>query len=87
MFGHTRDTLLSGETKTAGKTQTCAFCEKRYWTDECRSFPEMESRKYQLKGRCFICLRTPLKSARLKIHAFIAAKSRITTAACVRRNL
>ena len=87
MFGHTRENLISGETKPADKTQTCAFCEKWYWTDECWSFPDMESRKYQLREKCFICLRTPLKTERLKIHAFIVAKSRITTAVCAQRNL
>ena len=58
MFRHTADTLLSGEMKPGYKTQTCAFCEKGHWTDECRSFPDIESRKGQLKGKCFICQRT-----------------------------
>ena len=56
-FGHTTEALLTGELSPAYKTQTCAFCEKRHWTDECRSFPDIESRKGQLKGKCFICLR------------------------------
>ena len=57
-FGHTTETLLSVEMKPAYKTQTCAFCEKGHCADECRSFPDIESRKEQLKGKCFICLRT-----------------------------
>ena len=44
-FGHTTETLLSGEIKPTHKTQKCAFCEKRHWTDECRSLPDIESWK------------------------------------------
>ena len=56
-FGHTTEALLTVEIRPTYKTQTCAFCEVRHWTDECKSFLDIESQQGQLKGKCFICLR------------------------------
>ena len=82
-FGHTTEALLRGEIRPTYKTQTCAFCE-RHWTDECRSFPDIESRKGQLNGKGFICLKNghTIKDCKVANHVFIAAKARITTATC-----
>ena len=38
-------------------TPKCHFCGKDHWSDECRIFPSLESRKEKVLGNCFNCLR------------------------------
>ncbi|CAF1104794.1 unnamed protein product [Didymodactylos carnosus] len=52
----TTETLF---TTASGKVleQKCIYCERKHWSDECRTFATIEARKKKIKGCCFICLK------------------------------
>ena len=56
----TTGALLSGneESATDGQTMGCFYCHRKdHWSDQCKTFPTVESRKAKNKGNCFICLK------------------------------
>ena len=53
----TGETLMSNELRVPHKNSKCIFCDGKHWSDECRSFPDVLSRKRRLKKRRFICLK------------------------------
>ena len=56
-FGHATETLLSGEINQLTKRKHVHSVRRDIGPMNV-SFPDMESRKGQLIGKCFICLRT-----------------------------
>ena len=40
------------------RQRKCIYCEKGHWSDECTDFTDIPSRKKQISGRCYICLKT-----------------------------
>ena len=44
--------------QTGERQKRCIYCEKGHWSDECTDFPDIPSRKKQISGRCYICLKT-----------------------------
>ena len=56
----TTGALLSGneESATNGQTMGCFYCQRKdHWSDQCKAYPTVESRKAKIKGNCFICLK------------------------------
>ena len=56
----TTGALLSGheESSTEGQTLGCFYCQRKdHWSDQCKTYPTVESRKAKIKGNCFICLK------------------------------
>ena len=43
---------------TGERQRNCIYCNKGHWSDECKEFPDVPSRKKQISGRCYICLKT-----------------------------
>ena len=39
------------------KPPKCWYCQESHFTDECKKFFSLESRKQKVQGKCFICLR------------------------------
>lgn len=37
---------------------SCVFCQKLHWSDECKEYITLESRKKMLRNNCYNCLRT-----------------------------
>ena len=35
----------------------CIYCGQDHWSDECKDYPDIESRKKQIRGCCYICLK------------------------------
>ncbi|KAF0154889.1 MAG: Pao retrotransposon peptidase domain-containing protein [Ignavibacteria bacterium] len=33
----------------------CVYCEGEHFSDECKEFPDLQTRRGKIKGRCFIC--------------------------------
>lgn len=52
------EALFTGQKYTT-KTYSdlCRFCEGKHYSDECQRYKTLESRKQQLKGCCYICLK------------------------------
>ena len=63
-----------GKGKKERKRQypTCKFCDENHWSDECTRYTSTESRKKQIKGNCFICLKSTHQTrdcpVRIKCH-------------------
>ena len=56
----TTGALLSGNEETARVSQTrgCFYCQRKdHWSDQCKAYPTIESRKAKIKGNCFICMK------------------------------
>ena len=51
------EALMSNEFSLPHKSSKCIFCDGRHWSDECRNFPDVLSRKRRLKKRCSIYLK------------------------------
>ena len=49
----TAEALVAGAKPAQVK---CVFCEQDHWSDECKKYPTMDTRKEKIRGRCFICL-------------------------------
>ena len=43
---------------TGERQRNCIYCNKGHWSDECKEFPDVQSRMKQISGRCYICLKT-----------------------------
>ena len=43
---------------TSMQKRQCVYCQGEHFSDECKKFPTIDSRKTLIKGRCFICLKT-----------------------------
>ena len=41
----------------ARKRQICIYCNGKHWSDECKQYPTVTSRKEKINGLCFICLK------------------------------
>ncbi|XP_065213342.1 uncharacterized protein LOC135840645 [Planococcus citri] len=55
---YTTETLLAKTNNMKKPTQKCIFCSsENHWSDECDQHKTLASRKENIKGRCFICLR------------------------------
>ena len=39
------------------KRKICIYCKKTHWSDECKEFADVQSRKQQIRGHCYICLK------------------------------
>ena len=63
---YTGETLLSNELKKR-REKRCIFCEGRYWSDECRRYPNIASRKEKIKVRCYTCLRKNHRAKECKL--------------------
>ena len=37
--------------------RSCRFCNGNHWNDECTKYPTNETRKQNIRGSCFICLK------------------------------
>mgnify|MGYP000502999149 FL=1 len=78
----TTEALFTGQQPTSYRTKSyrdlCRFCEGRHWTGECDKFRTLDSRKQQLKGCCFRCLRSG--------HSTNACKMNKTCVYCKRQN-
>ena len=37
--------------------RSCYYCGKNHWSDECKQYPDIKSRKKKANGCCFICLK------------------------------
>ena len=54
----TTGALLNEESATNGQTMGCFYCQRKdHWSDQCKAYPTVESRKAKIKGNCFICLK------------------------------
>ena len=56
----TTGALLSGNEESATDSQTrgCFYCQRKdHWSDQCKTYPTVESRKAKIKGNCFICMK------------------------------
>ena len=56
----TTGALLSGNEESATDRQSrgCFYCQRKdHWSDQCKTYPTVESRKAKIKGNCFICLK------------------------------
>lgn len=56
----TTGALLSGheESSTEGQTLGCFYCQRKdHWSEQCKMYATVESRKAKNKGNCFICLK------------------------------
>ena len=53
----TGEVWMSNELSPPHKNSKCIFCDGKHWSDECRNFLDVLSRKRRLKKRCFICLK------------------------------
>ena len=38
-------------------TKICIYCDKPHWSDECKTFPSVDSRKERIRGTCYNCLK------------------------------
>ena len=45
----------TGALHTGSRPRSCIYCSENHWSDECKSYSDVESRKKRLHGRCFIC--------------------------------
>ena len=53
----TTGALLSGNEESATDSQTrgCFYHQRKdHWSDQCKTYPSVESRKAKIKGNCFI---------------------------------
>ena len=82
----TTDALLSGnkESATDGQTMGSFYCHRKdHWSDQCKTYPTVESRKAKIKRNCFICLKPNhlLKDCKVNkpCYVFIAIKLEIIT--------
>ena len=56
----TTGALLSGNEESATDSQQrgCFYCQRKdHWSDQCKTYPTVESRKAKIKGNCFICMK------------------------------
>ena len=56
----TTGALLSGNEEAARDSQTrgCFYCQRKdHWSDQCKTYPTVESRTAKIKGNCYICMR------------------------------
>ena len=53
--GITPATRLSGSTSST-RSPKCKYCAEPHYPDECRRFPDVDSRKHRILGHCFKCL-------------------------------
>ena len=51
---------LHSKDEGPSRLPTCAFCDKRHYSAECRNVPNINDRREKLQktGRCFVCLNT-----------------------------
>ena len=59
-FKSTCQTLITGEherEREYREFKKCFYCSQRHWSDECRTYATIESRKERIEGHCFNCLR------------------------------
>ena len=54
----TTEVLLSSSADKKNREPKCAYCERRHWSDKCRTFPTIEERKEKILGNCFGCLKS-----------------------------
>ena len=45
----------TGALHAGSRPRSCVYCSENHWSDECKSYSEIESRKRRLHGRCFVC--------------------------------
>ena len=56
----TTGALLSGneESATDSRTRGCFYCQRKdHWSDQCKTYPTIESGKAKIKGNCLICMK------------------------------
>ena len=56
----TTGALLSGNKESATDSQTRGgfYCQRKdHWSNQCQTYPTIESRKAKSKGNCFICMK------------------------------
>ena len=53
----TRRTTTSFHVADRQQQRKCIYCSKEHWSDECKDYPDIQSRKKQIHGCCYICLK------------------------------
>jgi hypothetical protein len=53
----TTNALMSSDKQKPRETK-CAFCGKDHYSDQCKTYSTVGARRAQIKGRCFLCLRS-----------------------------
>ena len=46
-----------GEQRQRARQRKCIYCGEEHWSDECKKYPDLPSRKKQIYGYCYICLK------------------------------
>ena len=67
----TDETLLSYEGAKSRYERKCIFCSNNHWSDECRQYPDIKSRKNKLKDRCLKCMKLDHKVRECKVQGKI----------------
>ena len=53
----TGEGLMVNERLESKFNKKCIFCDKGHWSDECLTYPDIQSRRQKLANRCLICLK------------------------------
>ena len=51
------ESLFFNENMKTKYGKKCIFCRDDHWSDECQQYPDIQSRKNQLKNRCLKCMK------------------------------
>ncbi len=52
-----RPSQPTGSGLSAFPKSGCIYCKGEHWSDQCADFPNHQSRREKIKGRCFVCFR------------------------------
>ena len=65
---YTAGSLYAGERSPIQMKPKCYYCRKEHWSDECETYRTVRTRKSQIPGVCYICLKRghTLRSCSLK---------------------
>ena len=64
----TGKTLLFYEGAKSRYERKCIFCSNNHWSDECQQYPDIKSRKNNLKDRCLKCMKLDHKVRECKLQ-------------------